>query len=72
MVLFRWWKFSETVNGVSNSVGGNEVHHIGTVSPNSQIGGRVIGIDGICFTLMACTHGYGMGNIYDDRFIKRP
>ena len=59
-----WWKFSEIVNGVNNSVGGNEVHHIGTVSPSSQIGGRVIGIDGVCFTLMACTHGYGMGNIY--------
>lgn len=34
-----------------------------------MIGGRVIGIDGVCFSLMACTHGYGMGNIYDDRFV---
>ena len=32
--------------------------------------GRVIGIEGICFTLMACTHGYGMGNIYDSRKLK--
>jgi len=43
---------------------------IGTVSKNSLIGGRVIGIDGVSFSLIACTHGYGMGNIYDDRFIK--
>ena len=45
----------------------NDVQRIGTVSENSLIGGRVIGIEGICFTLMACTHGYGMGNIYDNR-----
>lgn len=45
----------------------NEVQKIGTVSENSLIGGRVIGIEGTCFTLMACTHGYGMGNIYDNR-----
>ena len=45
---------------------------MGTVSENSLIGGRVIGINGVCFTLMAGTHGYGMGNFYDDRFIKRP
>ena len=45
----------------------NDVQRIGSVSENSLIGGRVVGIEGICFTLMACTHGYGMGNIYDDR-----
>ena len=61
------WKFSESTSGVTSACG-NDVLRIGTVSPNSQIGGRVIGIDGVCFTLMACTHGYGMGNIYDDRF----
>lgn len=44
--------------------------YIGTVSENSLIGGRVIGIEGICFTLMACTHGYGMENIYDSRKLK--
>lgn len=44
-----------------------DVQRVGTVSENSLIGGRVIGIEGICFTLMACTHGYGMGNIYDNR-----
>lgn len=48
----------------------NDVQRVGTVSENSLIGGRVIGIEGICFTLMACTHGYGMGNIYDDRKLK--
>ena len=42
---------------------------IGTVSENSLIGGRVIGINGVCFTLLAGTHGYGMGNFYDDRFV---
>ena len=62
------WKFSESTSGVTSACG-NDVLRIGTVSPNSQIGGRVIGIDGVCFTLMACTHGYGMGNIYDDRFV---
>ena len=45
----------------------NDVQRVGTVSENSLIGGRVIEIEGICFTLMACTHGYGMGNIYDNR-----
>lgn len=48
----------------------NDVQRVGTVSENSLIGGRVIGIEGICFTLMACTHGYGMGNIYDSRKLK--
>ena len=62
-----WWKFSESTGRLSSTCG--EVERVGTVSPNSLIGGRVIGINGICFTLMACTHGYGMGNFYDDRFI---
>ena len=26
-------------------------------------------INGVCFTLMAGTHGYGMGNFYHDRFV---
>ena len=42
---------------------------MGTVSENSLIGGRVIGINRVCFTLMAGIHGYGMGNFYDDRFV---
>ena len=45
-----------------------DIQSVGTVSPNSLIGGRVIGIDGTCFTIMAGTHGYGMGNILDNRF----
>lgn len=48
---------------------GLKVMTIGTVSPNSAIGGKVIGIDGASFTVMACTHGYGMGNICDTRFL---
>lgn len=63
-----WWKFYKSTSRVNSACG--EVSKIGTVSENSLIGGRVISIDGICFTLMACTHGYGMGNIYDDRFIQ--
>lgn len=62
-----WWKFSETTGGLSSTCG--EVERVGTVSENSLIGGRVIGINGVCFTLMAGTHGYGMGNFYDDRFV---
>ena len=64
-----WRKFSETTSGIDSARGVNEVQRVGTVSENSLIGGRVIGIDGVCFSLMACTHGYGMGNIYDDRFV---
>lgn len=63
-------KFFETTSGLNFARGENEVQRVGTVSENSLIGGRVIGIDGVCFSLMACTHGYGMRNIYDDRFIK--
>lgn len=48
---------------------GLKVMTVGTVSPTSMIAGRVIDIDGICFTLMAQTHGYGQGNICDMRFI---
>lgn len=44
---------------------------MGTVSENSLIGGRVIGINGVCFTLMAGTHGYGQGNYFDTRFITK-
>lgn len=47
----------------------NKVFKIGTVSPTSMIAGRVIDINGVCFTLMAQTHGYGQGNIIDMRFI---
>lgn len=47
-----------------------KVMTVGTVSPNSAIGGKVIGIDGVAFTIMACTHGYGMGNVCDTRFIN--
>lgn len=49
----------------------NTMIKIGTVSENSLIGGRVVSTEGVSFTLMACTHGYGMGNIYDDRKLVR-
>lgn len=49
----------------------NTMITIGTVSENSLIGGRVVSTEGVSFTLMACTHGYGMGNIYDDRKLVR-
>lgn len=64
-------KFSQTTSRLSSACGDkpfeNDVQKIGSVSKNSLIGGRVVGIEGVCFTLMACTHGYGMGNIYDNR-----
>ena len=76
--MYRWedGKFSSATSGLSSACGDkpqlyeNDVQRVGTVSENSLIGGRVIGIEGICFTLMACTHGYGMGNIYDNRKLK--
>lgn len=48
---------------------GLKVIKVGTVSPTSMIAGRVIDINGICFTLMAQTHGYGQGNLLDTRFL---
>lgn len=72
--MYRWedGKFSSATGGLSSACGDKpqDVQRVGTVSENSLIGGRVIGIEGICFTLMACTHGYGMGNIYDSRKLK--
>lgn len=61
---------SDHVAIIQNITYENDVQRVGTVSENSLIGGRVIGIEGTCFTLMACTHGYGMGNIYDNRKLK--
>ena len=66
-VTYIRWQKNLTIQNVTYE---NDVQRIGTVSENSLIGGRVIGIEGICFTLMACTHGYGMGNIYDSRKLK--
>ena len=63
-------KIRELNSASITSVYENDVQRVGTVSENSLIGGRVIGLEGICFTLMACTHGYGMGNIYDNRKLK--
>lgn len=36
---------------------------LGRWSPNSQLGGRVMSIDGIAPSVMAGTHGYGFGCI---------
>lgn len=36
---------------------------LGRYSPNSQIGGRVFGTEGLAPTITAGTHGYGMGCI---------
>lgn len=46
----------------------DEVCILGLWSPNSQMGGRVMGIEGIAPTKMAGTHGYGFGCIlvYED------
>lgn len=45
----------------------NKIITVGQVSSEGSQGGKVYGIDGVSQTVMACTHGYGMGNIYDDR-----
>lgn len=44
----------------------NEVKVMGYVTEYKHISERVIDTDGICFTLMAMTHGYGQGFIYED------
>lgn len=46
----------------------NQVIILGLWSPNSQMGGRVIGVDGLAPSIMAGTHGYGFGCIltYED------
>lgn len=43
----------------------NEVKVMGYVTEYKHISERVIDTDGICFTLMAMTHGYGQGFIYE-------
>jgi hypothetical protein len=40
---------------------------IGNVSTGNSQGGMVYGIDGVSQTICSGSHGYGMGNIYDDR-----
>ena len=45
----------------------HKIMGIGQVSSDGSQGGKVYGIDGVSQTIMACPHGYGMGNIYDDR-----
>ena len=66
-VIASWLSENFNLPSIQNVTYENDVQRVGTVSENSLIGGRVIGIEGVCFTLMACTHGYGMGNIYDNR-----
>ena len=46
----------------------DSVDLIGYYSPNSLLGGRVFGIDGIAPSVMSGTHGYGFGCIllYED------
>lgn len=44
-----------------------EVILMGYITREKHISERVIDPDGICFTLMAMTHGYGQGFIYEDR-----
>ena len=69
-VIASWLSENFNLPSIQNVTYENDVQRVGTVSENSLIGGRVIGIEGTCFTLMACTHGYGMRNIYDNRKLK--
>ena len=39
-----------------------------TSGVKTACGGEMPHVDGTCFTIMAGTHGYGMGNILDNRF----
>lgn len=43
------------------------VNRVGNVSTGKSQGGTVYDINGVSQTITAGTHGYGMGNIYDDR-----
>lgn len=43
--------------------GSSGVVLLGRYSPNSQLGGRVFGVDGCAPSVMAGTHGYGFGCI---------
>ena len=47
-----------------------EVILMGYITREKHISERVIDPDGICFTLMAMTHRYGQGFIYEDRFAE--
>ena len=51
----------------ANDNADNKIVTVGQVSSEGSQGGKVYGIDGVSQTVMACTHGYGMGNIYDNR-----
>ena len=44
----------------------NEVKVMGYVTKEKHMSERVISIDGVAFTIMAMTHGYGQGFIYED------
>lgn len=61
-------KMVKYLNGIKNSESNNVVC-LGNVSTNNSQGGMVYGIDGVSQTICAGTHGYGTGNIYDDREI---
>lgn len=44
----------------------NEVKVMGYVTKEKHMSEMVISIDGVAFTIMAMTHGYGQGFIYED------
>ena len=44
----------------------NEVKVMGYITKEKHMSERVISIDGVAFTIMAMTHGYGQGFIYED------
>lgn len=46
----------------------NEVIILGSYSPTSKIGGRVISARGLAPTIMAGTHGYGFGCILVENY----
>ena len=66
--MHRWenGKFYESTSGVSSTCE-YSIIRIGNVSTGRSQAGMVYGIDGLFPTLCACTHGYAIGYILDDK-----
>ena len=61
----KFLKYQEEMKHAPNYV--SDITRVGNVSTNNSQGGAVYGIDGVSQTICAGPHGYGTGNIYDDR-----
>lgn len=61
----KFLKYQEEMKHAPSYV--SDITRIGNVSTNNSQGGAVYGIDGVSQTICAGPHGYGTGNIYDNR-----